>query len=177
MIDISDSIYKTEKLLNVDINGIEIENKANDGELINTMLGSDTIFPIKPQITTKRTVEDDIKNYFTKNTIFNASSNKKLKITVKSANSYWTWSDIQKLPIFGLFAIGQDVTFGMNLKILFEIEENNKVVKSYIFDETIKIKNGNASEEDIIKGYQILIKKYREIFFTDINKNFTNRYL
>lgn len=175
-IDVSDSKYKIKEKLVIDIKDLIIENKAQNGEMKNTMLGSDTTIPIVPKVPTKETVENDIKNYFQAMEKLQ-SSDKTLKITIKKADSYWTWSDVQKLPIFGLLAVGQNVTYGLNLKVLFEVEENGKVIKSYIFDDTIKVKNPNATKEDIIAGYKKLISKYREIFFNEIHNQFTKRYL
>jgi len=35
----------------------------------------------------------------------------------------------------------------LNLKVLFEVEKDGKVIKSYTFDDTIKIKNANATQK------------------------------
>ncbi|MFA5460445.1 MAG: hypothetical protein WC274_00030 [Sulfurimonas sp.] len=175
-IDVSESKYKIKEQVEIDIKNINIENVSNNGEMINTILGSDTIIPIIPEVPTKETVENDIKDYFHTMKMIE-SSNKVLKIVVKKADSYWTLSDLQKIPIFGLFAVGQKVTYGLNLKVLFEVEEDGKVIKSYTFNDTIKIKNGNVTQDDIIAGYKKLISQYREVFFNEIHNQFTKRYL
>ncbi|MCD8545168.1 MAG: hypothetical protein LRY52_10110 [Sulfurospirillum cavolei] len=69
------------------------------------------------------------------------------------------------------------VTYGLNIKVLFEVEEDGKVIKSYTFNDTIKIKNGNATQDDIMAGYKKLISHYREVFFNEIHNQFTKRYL
>ncbi|MBP1680814.1 MAG: hypothetical protein H6Q35_1153 [Proteobacteria bacterium] len=175
-IDVSDSKYQVKEQVKIDIKKINIENLSNNGEMKNTILGSDSIIPIVPETPTKKTVEDDIKDYFLTMEMLK-SSNRVLKIIVKEADSYWTFSDVQKIPIVGLFAVGEKVTYGLNLKILFEVEEDGKVIKSYTFNDTIKIKNGNATQDDIIAGYKKLISQYREVFFNEIHNQFTKRYL
>ncbi len=173
-IDVSESKYKSKEQVKVDIKNINIVNVSNNGEMKNTMLGSDTIIPIIPEVSTNETVENDIKDYF--HTMkMHELSNKVLNIVVKKADSYWTWSDVQKIPIFGLLAVGQKVTYGLNLNVLFELEEDGKVIKSYTFNETIEIKNENATQDDIIAGYKKLISKYREVFFKEIHNQFTKR--
>jgi len=104
-INVSKSKYQVKEKVEIDIKNIMIVDKAQNGEMINTTLDSDTIIPLVPEVSTKEIVENDIKDYFQSMKMLQ-SSNKILKITIKKADSYWTWSDVQKIPIFGLFAVG-----------------------------------------------------------------------
>jgi hypothetical protein len=126
IIDLSESVFKagSKKQTERKTLGIfKIINKADDGKFVNTMLGSDTFFPIKPATTTKETVEQDLNRFF--DSVFNIdkTSDQSLTVTVSKADSYWVWGGADKLPIIGIFTVNSNREFGLNLRVLFEIEQ------------------------------------------------------
>jgi hypothetical protein len=174
-IDVSSSVYKPTKVQNLNIKDLVISNKAESGEFINTMLFSDTIIPIEPYVSTSETVEEDIKTFFN-NYKFDVNSNKHLKINIIDADAYLVWGGASKIPIVGLLFVAADTDYVMNVKILFEIEEDGKVLNSYQFYDKIKIRHSAAVESSISDGYKMLIEKYRMKLFGELENTYINRY-
>lgn len=178
-IDLSQSIYRvsTESVASRKaVSRIEIRNTADDGKLINTMLGSDTFSPIKPATTTKQTVESDLHSFFSLALRPDAASTRSLVITISKADSYWVWGGVAKVPFFGLLVVGADTEIGMNIKVLFEVEEGGKVISTYLFDEKISIQDQASTGDAIAVSYQRLIATYRKKFFDELDARFVSRY-
>ncbi len=161
----------------IELSNIEIVNKANDGELVNTTVFNNSILPLHLATTTKETVENDIQEYLKKHTRINKSAERSLRVIITRADSYWVWSSADKIPFVGLLLIGTDSEFGINLRVVFEIEQKGKVVSSYWFDKKITIESVSATEETIKESYKKLITEYRKVFFDELNSSFINRYL
>jgi hypothetical protein len=176
-VDLSSSEYQPEIVKKKDIRELNIINKAAHGKLVNTMLGSDTHFPIQTAQPTKQTIANDIERYFEETTKKNHNSTNSVTVTVYKADAYWVWGGASKIPIFGLLAAGSETPYRMNLKILLEIEYNGMVEKSYLFDEVIEIQASAATEESIKTGYASLVAESRRALFSELDKRFINRYL
>lgn len=178
-IDVSDSIYTGSNPVRSivhSISSIVFVNKATDGKMVNTTLGSDSVFPIVPLVPTKATVEDDVRRYFDRHLVINSDSVRSIKVSILKADSYWVWSSAAKIPFVGILFVDADTDFGINLKVLIEIEQAGKVISSYLFDEKIVIQAKSTTEEKIKDSYKALISNYRETFFGHLDLNFINRY-
>ena len=179
VIDLSESVFKAGSVKHSErknIGTLKIINKADDGKFVNTILGSDSVFPIKPATTTKETVEQDLNRFFDNVLNIDKTSDQSLTVTVSKADSYWVWGGADKLPIIGIFTANSDREFGLNLRVLFEIEQKGKVTASYLFDEKITVQDKATTQEAIIQSYRKLIAEYRKRFFGEIETSFVGRY-
>lgn len=174
-VDLGTNNFSSQTPLNINIKTISIEKVEKEMKVDYTGLG-DSKIPIQTKDSTASIVEKDMKEYFSK-LVFNSNSNRTVNITIKEATPYWIFSGANKVPVVGLFTAGMQTDYFLNLNILFEIEENGKVINSFLYDDVITIKNSASFEEDIKKGYQILIKEYRNVFFDDLENKFIKRYL
>lgn len=174
-VDLGTNNFSSQTPLNINIKTISIEKVEKEMKVDYTGLG-DSKIPIQTKDSTASIVEKDMKEYFSK-LVFNSNSNRSLNITIKEAVPYWIFSSAKKIPIVGVFAAGMQTDYSLNLNVLFEIEENGKVINSYSYNDVITIKNSASFEEDIKKGYQELIKKYRSVFFSELENKFIKRYL
>lgn len=175
-IDVSESMYRPTKISKIDINSLNITNKAEGGKFINTLLFSDTIIPIEPNAPTDELVENDIKTFFS-NYQLTKDSKKVLNVYITNADAYVVWGGAQKIPIVGLLFVAADTDYVMNLRVIFEIEENGKVLNSYQFNDKIKIRHSAAVENSIVEGYQLLIEAYRQKLFNELENRFVHRYI
>lgn len=178
-IDLSQSTYRvsTERVaLRKSISHIEIRNTADDGKLVNTMLGSDSFIPIKPATTTRQTVESDLHSFFSLALRPDAASTRSLTITISKADSYWVWGGVAKVPFFNFLVVGADTEVGMNIKVLLEVEEGGKVISTYLFDEKIFIQDQVSTGDAIALSYQRLIASYRKKLFDELDSRFVSRY-
>ena len=179
IVDVSDSIYRgasPNRSLAHHISTLTIINKADDGTFVDTAFTSDSICPIKPQTRTRDTVEQDIKRYLEDQLLIDHSAKLALRVTIYKADSYFVITSARKTPFVGLATHSSDTDIGMNLKVLIEIEDSGKVVKSYLYDEKIVIYGKYADYDDIAASYRKLIDKYRKIFFGELDNQFINRY-
>ena len=178
-VDVSQTIYNApmSNISKPELGAITLINKAHDGKMVNTTLGSDSIFPIKTEKSTKETVENDVRRYLTERTVISSGAKNSLRVVIHKADSYWVWSSVAKVPIFGLIFVDADTEFGLNLKISFEVEENGEVVRTYWFDDVITIQAKATTEERIRESYKNLIRKYREILFGNLDSEFMGRYM
>jgi hypothetical protein len=105
------------------------------------------------------------------------TATKSLKIKIKKAYSYYVTGAGDTVPFVGLFTVHSNHPYNFHLDVLFEIEENGKVLKSYDFDEEIILKDGKtAYPSDIEEFYTRLIKFYRKEFFNHLDNEFIDRY-
>ncbi len=174
-VDLGSNQFNNQASLNINIKKISVEKIEKEIKFDYSGYG-DSKMPIVTKESTTTVVEKDIKEYFSK-LVFNSNSNRTVNITIKEATPYWIFSGANKVPVVGLFTAGMQTDYFLNLNILFEIEENGKVINSFLYDDVITIKNSASFEEDIKKGYQILIKEYRNVFFDDLENKFIKRYL
>lgn len=178
-IDLSNSVYEVTSENHTEqkrIGNLTIINSADDGEFVNTILGSDTIFPIKPETTTKETVEQDLRKFFDNTLNIGGTADQDLTITISKADAYSIWGGAAKIPILGLAFVNADTEFGMNLRVLFEIEKEGKVVSTYMFDEKITIQGKASTINAVALSYQRLIAEYRRRFLGEIESRFVSRY-
>jgi hypothetical protein len=180
VIDVSDSIYKSNSAIDIskkEISSINFRITADDGTYVKGGIGSDTLFPIRPATTTKQTVESDLRRFFSSVTSAKSSAPRSMTVTIGKADSYWTMSAAANTPILGLALVGSDTDFGMNVRILIEIEESGKVIASYIFDEKIIIQGKSTNGEAIRESYKVLVAAYRKRLFSELESRFVPRYL
>lgn len=178
-VDLSQTIYSAPipNSTKPKLGKITFINKANDGLLINTTLGSDSIFPINTEEPTKETIEADLKRYLQERTVSSRDAKKSLQVVIHKADAYWVWSSIAKIPIFGLALVDADTEFGLNLKVSFEVEEGEKVVSTYWFDDVITIQAKATTQEKMKESYEKLIEKYRNTLFNELDSQFVRRYM
>lgn len=128
--------------------------------------------PIKQETPFSKIVSNDIDAYFQKS----QSSGHGLSVQIQIADPYWTFAAEQRIPVLGLFALDMDVEYGVYLRIQLEVEQNNKVLRTYLYDKVIKTTGKNATGKDIEEGYQKLISTYRQDFFQQLDREFVERY-
>lgn len=128
--------------------------------------------PIKQETPFSKIVSKDMEAYFQKS----QSSVHGLSVQIQIAEPYWTFTAEQRIPVLGLFALGMDVEYGVYLRIQFEAEQNNKVLRTYLFDKVIKTTGKNMTGKDVEEGYQKLISTYRQEFFQQLDREFVERY-
>lgn len=158
------------------VSNVSITNKAEKTKLVNTPLGSDTFFPFNTDIEIRKTVEADIRNFFDQALDKSQKTSRSLVVTIYKADGYWVWGGASKIPFVGLFTVNAETDYVVSLRVLFEIEEDEKVTSSYLVDDKFVIQ-GSAAAEDVIKeNYQRLIAEYRKIFFNDLDNRFVARY-
>jgi hypothetical protein len=177
-IDVSDSIYKSpsdNQTIKKQIRNINIINKADDGKKVHPLIDASYI-PITPATTTKETVEQDIKRFLEENFISEKTGPTDITVTIQKADSYYIINSVKKIPYVNLITVFGDADFGMNLRVLFEVENKGKVVSSYLFDDQIITQGKIATEEGINQGYKKLISEYRKKFITELETRFINRY-
>ncbi|MDR5811194.1 hypothetical protein [Caballeronia sp. LZ019] len=127
---------------------------------------------------TRDTVTADLKKYFSDSTVIDPSSNEKLVVRLEKAESYWVMGAGQRVPFFGILAVGADEEFYLLLKATLEVEVEGKVVRSYTIDKKISLPDGkNATAAAIHESYQRLIALYRTSFYSELDSTFTTRYL
>ncbi|MBF0417383.1 MAG: hypothetical protein HQL86_03940 [Magnetococcales bacterium] len=176
--DLSGSDYNLSRKINsnIKLSKVNVRNLAPETKFSTTNPGSQTHFAIRTETQFRKTLEDDIKRYFDQAVQIDTLANKSLTITIKSADNYFVWEGNSQVPLIALLSVGSDVDYIISLKILFEIEENNKVVNSYYYDDIVTIKGKGAVNSDIKEAYQKLVAEYRAKFFSDIETMFLKRY-
>lgn len=180
VIDLSESVYKVSSASGSErkqIGTLKIINMANDGKFTPlTLSGSPTNIPITPATRTKETVEQDLKRFFESTLSIDKTAAQDLTVTISRADSYWVWGGARRNIIVGVSEVFDAREFGVNLRVLFEIEQKGKVTASYLVDENIAIQDKAATQEDIIQSYQRLIADYRRRFFGELETRFIDRY-
>ncbi len=157
------------------INSFRVVNKAPPGKLVNKILG-ETFFPLDYATTTNEIVSRDLNDFLNKVLSIDGESDVGITATILKADSYFVLSSIDTLPFIGILAFGADKEFGMNLKVLIEIEKKGKVISNYLFDDRIIIQ-GSIVDEGGDASYRLLIDAYRKRLFTDLEANFLGRYI
>jgi hypothetical protein len=178
VVELADSIYRPSSTKEGDQYGVsfvKVLNKADEGRFVNNPFG-DSVFPIKPHTPTRETVEDDLRRFLIETLPVRQAAPRSLRVTISKAESYWIYGGAMTIPVIGLAFVGADTEFGMNLRVLFEIEENGKVTRSYLFDERITVQGKATTPDSIKESYQKLIAEYRTRFFGELETNFLNRY-
>lgn len=177
--DLSGSAYRSEASRGWQkkpIAALKVINNASDGKMQYGLI-EDTAVPLKLATPTRVTVENDVRDFFAESAAIDGASNINLVITIARADSYWISTGVSKIPIIGLAAVAADTEFGMNLRILFEVEEAGKVRASYLFDEKVTINDQAMTRETIALAYQKLVAEYRKRLFSELEGRFVQRYL
>lgn len=177
-VDLSDSAYKataSKTSTSRKISNLDIRSTAEEGQIVRSF--PDTYIPIKTAITTSKTVEADLKQFFADVTTADPSASRSLAITITKADCYWLYGGAMVIPVVGLFAVGADTDFGMNLRVLIEVEENGKVVSTYTVEEKIIIQGKATTRDSIDESYKKLMAEYRKRVFTELETRFVKRYL
>ena len=168
VVDLSDSVYKPSSPNEGDqysVSFVKILNKADGGR--------NALRLHKP---TRETVEEDLKRFLADTLPVKKTAPRSLQVTISKAESYWLYEGAATIPIIGILFIDADFEFGINLRVLFEIEQNSKVVSSYLFDERVTIQGKAATPDNIRESYKKVIAEYRKRFFGELETNFLNRY-
>jgi hypothetical protein len=148
-----------------------IDRTSKSAELKRSALG-DYQVEIKQETPFSKVLSDDLNKFFNKSD----TSLYSVSVQIQRADPYWTLTAEQRVPLLGMLAMGMEVEYGIYLKLQFEVEQNNKVVRVYLYDNVIKTTAQNATGEDMEKGYQKLISVYREEFFQQLDHEFVERY-
>ncbi|WP_067587341.1 hypothetical protein [Endozoicomonas ascidiicola] len=160
------------------IEEVQFINKAQEGELVNPITPfSDSFIPINPETPVYETVESDIKNFIDTNSISGSKEDKSLRVIIEEADAYWVYGGLDKAPFINLLIVGNDKSFGLNLKVRFEIEVNGKVASTYTYKDNIVINGSAAFTDDIKDSYTMLISEYRRQFFNELKDELFKRYL
>ena len=158
---------------NVKIKAISVVDRTGEESTLKPIWGwGDQQYPLKRNTPFAKIVGDDISAYFAKS----ASSDYSLKVQIQTAEPYWTLTSLQRVPVIGWFASQMDVEYGLYLRLLIEVEQNDKVMRTYLYDQVIKTVGKNATCKEMEEGYQNLITVYRQEFFNQLESEFVSRY-
>lgn len=153
------------------INKITIINKAKEGELRHNPFGT-SYYPLIASESAWINVEKDIDTYLKARTDISEQSMISVRATIYKADIYREVGPAEQMPFISFLTLAADKTFGMNLKIIFEIEHDGKVEKTYVYDEIITEKG--PPDFEIL--YHKIFSKYRKVFYGDLDVNFIPRY-
>ena len=180
IIDLPTSAYKTvsrKTIVRKPVANVDVRTIADDGTSVYGGIGADTFVQIKPAVTTKQTVESDLRQFFLEALSTDKTSTRSITATIRKANSYWVWSAAAKTPIIGLAFVNADTEFGMNVLVVIEVEEGGKVISSYLFEEKITVQGKATTRETIAASYQRLVAEYRKRLYEELEVRFVERYL
>jgi hypothetical protein len=176
-IDISQSAYlvrtSVEQGAKPSVASVEVQNDAPPPVPATNPAFSSSFVPVGANLSD--TVASDLNAYFAGSTTHVAGNPQKVVIRIEKAEAYSEEPVSAKLPFVGLFTLGANREFFMNLRVAFEVEENGKVVKTLTVNERFSIPDGKGT--DVNTSYQRLIEQYRERFFAKLDKDFLTRYL
>lgn len=161
----------------VTLKSISIKDRTPDPSVESKLKWGFLFGEIQQGITTQdipfsKIVSKDIDAFFHKA----PNSEYSLTVQIQTAEPYQTYPGLQRIPLLGVFAFAVDVEYGVYLRILFEVEQNNKVLRTYTYDNVIKTIGKNTTVTDIEEGYQKLIAAYRQEFFQQLDREFIERY-
>jgi len=179
-VDLSDSkgILKeatTERLKTVA--DVAVFDKATNPKQEHHFFGADQV-PINPEVRSAATVTTDLKDYFASHLAKDRDGKRASRVTVAQADAFWTLRGAVKVPIVGLFAIAADDPFHMKTVLRIEVEEVGRPTRTYVYDQTTDIPDGNANApSDIDRSYQRLIAKSRKQLVETLDNDFLPEYL
>lgn len=142
--------------------------------------------PVHPilQVTSPATneiVEADLLRYFAARVQTNPDLLTKLVVRIEQAEIFRTTPVLNTVPILGLFvgtAKGFAAPFSFKLRVVFEIEEAGRVVRSHDFEHTVETENLPAGTAKSIKqSLGIVIQKYRDEVFPMLDAQVVGRYV
>lgn len=151
----------------ITINSVSIIDRSIKEKVLNESVLGNYQYPILQDVPFVNILSNDIKAFF--NT--SAMSEYSLTVIIQRAIPYGTLTVAKRIPFLGLLAMGMDVEYGVYLQMRVEVQQNNKVVRVYIYDNVIKTIGNNDTA-----GYQRLISVYREEFFNQVDREFVARY-
>jgi hypothetical protein len=158
---------------NVKIKAISIVDRTSGESRLKISWGwEDQQFPLKQNTPFVIIAGDDLSAFFAKSN----TSEYSLNVIIQTAEPYWTLTVPQRIPVIGWFASGMDVEYGVYLRLQIEVEQNNKVVRTYLYDQVIKTMGKNGTGKDVEESYQKLITVYRQEFFSQLESEFVSRY-
>ena len=154
------------------------ENKANqdirnDGLLLTYISWSFPSFLIKP----KDTVESDLHEFFDSHISQDANAKRGIRVILNKVNAYWINPVAASVPFVNFLTLGMDHEHFMDVKVTVEIEENGKVLSTYIFEDTVTVKAPVNTDEAKFSAYKLLISTYRKKMFNSLENDFIARYL
>jgi hypothetical protein len=154
---------------------VEVENDALPAKRENSAFGS---YTLPASADTAKTVASDLESYFAKATMPGPPDAQRVLVRIEKAESFWTMPTSGTLPFVGLLTAGADREFSMDLQVTIEVEVHGKVVRTFNTSQHYAIADGRtSSNEEMARSYQRLIAKYRDNFFSTLDKTFTERYL
>ncbi|QWC88278.1 hypothetical protein [Cupriavidus metallidurans] len=158
------------------VSSVEVRNDAPPPVPAENTTFSASYMPIRSN--TAETVAADLKSYFARATTAGSPDAQRVIARIEVSDAYWVATAAAKVPIVGIFALGGDREFFMNVRVSFEVEERGKVLRTFTVNERFSIPDGKAdTQEDIARSYQRLVAQYRERFFANLDRAFTTRYL
>ena len=169
-VQVKNEVFKSNKT-NL-INNLKIVNNTPHDIKVNSPAFSEHkvyLRWMKPH--SREIVKEDVENYFKQ---FLGHNERNLVVTINKANSYFLLAGASQIPIVSLATIGTPRTVGVDLEIMFEVEVNGKVLKSYSYSKNFEIKS-SSSREDVY--YKELMTKYGDVVFKEIEDIFVARYL
>lgn len=128
--------------------------------------------PIKEAPSFFRIISTDITAYFPRS----EESQYRLNVWIHHAEPYRTLTTLQRIPGLRRLTPGTPTEYGVYLQILFEIEQNGKVVHTYDYYNTIRTMVPDDTGSEIDKGYEKLVATYRQEFFQQLDRDFIARH-
>jgi hypothetical protein len=153
-------------------------NRAAETKMDRRLFGS-SVFPLKSEAGTPMdTLEIDIKRYFGHITS-RIDNERRIVVRINKADAYWINPGVNTIPFVGMITVWMaQYPYVFDISVTFEVEENGKFIRSYIFTQKFEILDGDvASDAKIEESYQRLIARYRQIMFDTLDQEFIPRYL
>jgi hypothetical protein len=158
------------------VSAFEVQNQAPPPPRSKISAFDDVDIPIRSE--TDKTVADDLTNYFAKATRTDPASPQKVIARIERADAHFVFGGAKRIPFLGILAIGSDTDFVMNLRVIFEVETNGKVLRTYQVNETYTVPDGKSADTDSVNdSYRRLVELYRTRLFSELDQTFTPRYL
>lgn len=176
VVDTSESVIKPAGTYRSTVSSYEIVNGSPAMQREIALFG-DSYVPLVLAKPTSETVEEDLRRLFDATISRAPTSEYSFRVLIKRAHSHWTWSTAQKLPFVGLALVSAPVDYTLDLAILFEVEQNGRVLRTFPYERKVVIQNSAAVESSQIEGYQRLIAEYRATALREIERELIGRYL
>lgn len=138
-----------------------IVNKAHDMDTHLSFLGPNRM-AVRVEEPPRKTVEKDLERFFA-SILVPLDGNRRIVARIERADAYWVNPAVNTIPLVGLVsAFAVRYSFYFDLRVTFEVEEQGKVLRAFLFDEEVSLSDGDALTASAIEGsYRRLIARYR----------------
>ncbi len=176
-IDVSESIYRPDvtidKSANHPISALQIVNNAPK-EKSKIQIFKDHYNVIERDPDPRVTVEEDIKRYLEERLPIDPGATRNLRVQIDKVRIHWIHTLAQQYA--GLFALAGSFEYVMQVKLSIDVKEDEKIITTYHFDDSISInhKGYSIKKENLI--YKKLFAEYRKRLFMELDEQLIGKY-